>query len=89
VSDDQLLTLLREMRDNQREAIALQKDHMATYAKQLDRVDRINEKAEALQVRAGKAAKVILWVILPSLAVVVLMMAWPYVRYLSWMLWNA
>jgi len=46
-------------------------------------------EAEALQVRAGKAAKVILWVLLPILGLVILMMAWPYVRYLSWMLWNA
>ena len=50
-------TLLREIRDNQQEALRLQREHMALYQQQLSRVERINDRAEAIQARASKASR--------------------------------
>jgi len=59
------LALLREIRDNQREALALQREHLQAYQRQLDRVERINDRAEAIQGRVGKAIKAIVWIAIP------------------------
>ena len=80
--DPQIAQLLREIRDHQREALALQRDHIAAFKAQVERVERFNERAESLQGRAGKAVKALLWVVLPLLALVLLLMAWPYARYM-------
>ena len=72
---DEVVALLREIRDQQRlqlerqsEALAMQRDQFALYRSQLDRVERINDRAEAIQGRASKAAKLVLWIALPLLA---------------------
>jgi len=62
--DTEIAALLRDIRDNQREAIALQREHMQMYQRQLDRIERINDRAEALQGRAGKAIRIILVLVL-------------------------
>lgn len=77
-AEPELISVLREIRDQQREAIELQREQMAMYRRQLDRVDRINDRAEAIQGRAGKAIKAILWVAIPLLVVLILLMAWRY-----------
>ena len=82
---EEVAALLREIRDNQREALAVQREHLALYAKQLERVERINDKAEALQVRAGRTAKFALW-LLPVILALLLAISWPYLRYLWWMI---
>ena len=80
--DPQIAQLLREIRDHQREALALQREHIAAFKAQVERVERFNERAESLQGRAGKAVKALLWVVLPLLALGLLLMAWPYARYM-------
>jgi ABC-type uncharacterized transport system involved in gliding motility auxiliary subunit len=80
MADDSALTLLREIRDNQREALQVQREHMQLYQEQLARVERINDRAEAIQGRAGKAAKFILWIAIPLVALLLALMLWPYVR---------
>lgn len=82
MTDDSELALLREIRDNQREALQLQREHMAVYMRQLDRVDRINDRAEAIEGRAGKAAKLVLWIATPLLVLLLALMLWPWLRYL-------
>ena len=82
MADETELAVLREIRDNQREALQLQREHMALYQKQLGRVERINDRAEAIQGRAGKAAKFILWIAIPLVALLLVLMFWPYFRYL-------
>jgi ABC-type uncharacterized transport system involved in gliding motility auxiliary subunit len=86
---DEVATLLREIRDQQRlqlerqaEALAMQRDQFALYRSQLDRVERINDRAEAIQGRAGKAAKLVLWIALPLLVLLLALMFWPYLQYL-------
>ena len=77
---DETTALLREIRDHQREALALQREHIAMYQRQLDRVERINDRAEAIQGRAGKALKFILWIAIPLVALLLILMLWPYLR---------
>jgi ABC-type uncharacterized transport system involved in gliding motility auxiliary subunit len=86
---DEVAALLREIRDQQRlqlerqaEALAVQRDQFALYRSQLDRVERINDRAEAIQGRAGKAVKLVLWIALPLLALLLVLMSWPSLRYL-------
>jgi len=59
---EEIAALLREIRDQQRlqverqgEALALQKKQVERYESQMGRVEHINERAEAIQRRAGKA----------------------------------
>jgi hypothetical protein len=78
---DETTGLLREIRDNQVEALRLQREHMALYQRQLDRVERINDRAEAIQARASKAVRFVLWIALPLVFVLLATMLWPWLRY--------
>ena len=81
-NDPQVTQLLRELRDQQRESLALQREHIALYKAQMERIERLNVQAESLQGRAGKALKGLLWFAIPLLVLVLLLMAWPYARYM-------
>ena len=81
-NDPHIASLLREIRDQQRESLALQREHIAVYKAQMERIERLNAQAESLQGRAGKALKALLWIVLPLLVLVLLLMAWPYARYM-------
>ena len=90
---DEIVGLLREIRDQQRtqlqgqaEALAVQRQQFELYTQQLGRVERINDRAEAIQRRAGKAAKIVLWLVLPVMLLLLLTLVWPWIRYLRyWM----
>ena len=86
---DEIAGLLREIRDQQRiqietqaEALELQRRQFERYEAQLGRVEHINDRAEAIQRRAGKAIKTVVWIALPLLLLVLAMMSWPWLRYL-------
>ncbi len=86
---DEVAALLREIRDQQRlqlerqaDALAMQREQFALYRSHLDRVERINDRAEAIQGRAGKAVKLVLWIALPLLLLLLAMMSWPSLHYL-------
>jgi ABC-type uncharacterized transport system involved in gliding motility auxiliary subunit len=88
---EEIAGLLREIRDQQRiqldrqaEAFALQRRQFEAYEAQLARVEHINDRAEAIQRRAGKASKVVLWVALPLLLLALAMLLWPWLRYLMY-----
>ena len=81
-NDPQVVQLLRELRDQQRESLALQREHIALVKAQMERSERLNAHAESLQGRAGKALKGLLWFAIPLLVLVLLLMAWPYARYM-------
>lgn len=59
--------------------LALQREQFALARSQLDRAERINARAEALQDRAGRSLRVIALIALP---LVLLFMLWPYLRHL-------
>ena len=81
-NDPEVTQLLRELRDQQRESLALQREHVALYKAQMERIERLNQRTESLQGRAGKALKSLLWFAIPLLVLVLLLMAWPYARYM-------
>lgn len=88
---EEIAGLLREIRDQQRiqvdrqaEALALQRRQFDAYEAQLGRVEHINDRAEAIQRRAGKAVKTVLWVVLPLLLFVLATLLWPWLHYLMY-----
>ena len=72
--------LLRGIRDNQQEALRLQREHMALYQQQLSRVERINDRAEAIQAGAGRSVRLVLWIAFPLLLILMGFMLWPWLR---------
>ena len=76
--DAETTRLLREIRDNQRETLRLQQEHAALYQRQWELAERINERAEALQRRAGGAIRMILLVAVPLVVLLLVLMLWPY-----------
>ena len=76
--DTEIAALLRDIRDNQREAIALQREHMQLYQRQLERIERINDRAEAIQGRASKAVRLILLIAIPLVCLLFVLMLLPY-----------
>ncbi|NUS37985.1 MAG: hypothetical protein HOQ02_03050 [Lysobacter sp.] len=85
MSED-IAALLREIRDNQREALQAQREHIRLYAGQLARIEGINDRAEAIQARANRSVKVVLRVAVPLLLLLILFMLWPYARYTFFLL---
>lgn len=81
-NDPQVTQLLRELRDQQRESLALQREHIALYKAQMERIERLNASTESLQGRADRALKGLLWFAIPLLVLILLLMAWPYTRYM-------
>ena len=81
---EEVAIILKEIRDNQREAIALQREHMALAAKQFARAERLQDRAEALQARVGHVQKFASYVLLPVIVIVLAFLLWPYLRYLWW-----
>jgi Na+/melibiose symporter-like transporter len=53
---------------------------MALYQQQLARAERIQDRAEAIQGRAGKALKFILWIAIPLVLILFVLMFQPYVE---------
>jgi hypothetical protein len=80
MTDESTLALLREIRDNQREALQVQREHITMYQRQLDRIDGINDRAESIQRRAGGMQKFILWIALPLMTLALLLLIWSFLR---------
>ncbi len=88
--ESETTTLLREIRDNQRiqlerqaEALEMQRRQFDMARVQIERAEQLQGRAEALQGRASKALKFILWIAIPLVALLLLMMMWPYLRYFA------
>jgi uncharacterized protein YlxW (UPF0749 family) len=77
--ESETVALLREIRNNQQAALELQREHIVMYQRQLDRVERINDRAEAMQQRAAKAIKLILLGALPLVFLLLALMYWPVI----------
>ncbi len=78
---DETIALLRQIAENQREALQLQREHMRLYTEQLGRVERINDRAEAIQAGAGRSVRLVLWIAFPLLLILMGFMLWPWLRY--------
>ena len=68
---DEITTLLREIRDNQSQALEMQREHMALYQQHLARVERINDGTESIQGKARTRIKQA-WLLLPLAVLAIL-----------------
>ena len=81
--------LLREIRDNQRlqlerqaEALDIQRRQFDIARAQIERAEQLQARAEALQGKAGKGLRFIQSIVVPLLALLLLLMLWPYLKYM-------
>jgi hypothetical protein len=82
----QLTTILREIRDGQRlqlerqaEALALQREQLAVVQGQTERHERIQDRAENIQVKGAElmaVARKTLFVLLPLVGLLILYVSW-------------
>lgn len=77
-TESEAVQLLREIRDGQREALAMQRDYVAAYQRQLERSEQLQNRAEAIQKRAGGAIKAIVWLAIPLLLLLIVLLLWPH-----------
>ena len=86
----QLVTILKEIRDNQKvqldrqtEALALQREQFAVVQRQAERYEHIQTRAENLQVRSAQIVAVARKTLFFILPIVTLLIA-----YVSWLLFG-
>jgi hypothetical protein len=78
----ELLALLTQIRDQQRqalqqqaEALTVQRESLELYRQQWERAERIQQGAEAMQVRAAGALRIVIWVAIPAVLVLIALLA--------------
>ena len=71
MAEDEQTRLLREIRDLQREQLAM-----------LRAQQERGEREASLAHRALRGLKTLLWIAVPLLALALLLTAWPYARYM-------
>ena len=62
---EEVAALLREVRDNQREAIAAQREHLALY--------------KAQHARWMRMTRVVGWLVIPGFLILLALLLWPYI----------
>lgn len=82
----EIVTLLREIRDQQRlqlerqaDALVMQREHCEIAKRQFERAERLQERAEQLQARSAVVisfARKMMWVILPLILFLVFVLLW-------------
>jgi hypothetical protein len=85
-----VMTVLEEIRNNQKlqlerqaEALALQREQFALVQKQAERVERIQDRAEQLQARGAQIVSKSRWIVAIALPAVILL-----ILYVSWLLFR-
>ena len=77
--DDRLLALLEQIKANQDAALAMQKEQFELFRRQVERTERIQDRAEELQARGAgimKTARRSLAIGLPIIIALVLYLSW-------------
>jgi len=74
---DEAASLLREIRDNQREALAMQRDAIAVQREHVTLY-------RAQHHRWMRMTRVVIWILIPALILLMATILWPYVRWLLW-----
>ena len=85
-AESETVSLLREIRDQQRlqlerhaEAMAMQREHYELAKRQFERAERLQERAEQLQARSAGViafARKMMWIILPLILFLVFVLIW-------------
>lgn len=86
----QLSSLLKDIRDNQKlqldrqtEALALQREHYAFIQRQTERHERLQDRAEHIQVKGAQlmaVARKTLFVLLPIVTLLIVYVSWLILR---------
>ena len=74
-----LMALLERIRDNQASALAMQKEQFELVRRQVERTERIQDRAEELQARGMgimKTARRSLALVLPVVILLILYLSW-------------
>ena len=74
-----LMALLERLRDNQASALAMQKEQFELVRRQVERTERIQDRAEELQARGMgimKTARRSLALVLPVVILLILYLSW-------------
>ena len=74
-----LMTLLERMRDNQEASLAMQKEQFELFRRQVERTERIQDRAEELQARGVgimKTARRSLAIVLPIVIALIVYLSW-------------
>jgi ABC-type uncharacterized transport system involved in gliding motility auxiliary subunit len=85
-TESETVSLLREIRDQQRlqlerqaEALSMQREQCVLVKRQFERAERMHERAEQLQERSAVVlgfARKMMWVILPLILFLVFVLIW-------------
>ena len=86
IDTQRLISVLEEIRDNQRiqlerqaEALALQREQFALVQKQQERVERIQDRAEEIQAKSAQlvaGSRKVFAIVLPIIVVLVIYLSW-------------
>ena len=74
-----LMALLQQIRDNQESALAMQKEQFELFRRQVERTERIQDRAEELQARGMgimTTARRSLAIVLPVVIVLIVYLSW-------------
>lgn len=78
-----LFTALKEIGDNQKQLLALQREQLAFIQTQADRQERIQNRAESIQAKGAQimaVARRTLFVILPIVTLLIIYVSWLLLR---------
>ena len=79
--NEQVISLLTRMEENQRKALEAQEKHLAVAQAQLDRSNKTIQESIELQRIAVARQKQALWVVLPLVGVLLLLLVYLLMRY--------
>lgn len=79
--NEQMISLLTRIEENQRKALEAQEKHLALAQAQLDRSNQTIQESIELQRTAVARQKQALWVVLPLVGVLVLLLVYLLIRY--------
>lgn len=79
--DEEIVQLLTDIRDTQREAVVRQREHLDLARAEAERMRRTAEEAVALQRTAVDRAKSIGRIVVPLILVLMALVAWLIVKY--------
>jgi hypothetical protein len=84
--NEDALSLLRDIRDQQRlalerqaEALTMQREHHELARRQFERAERLQQRAEQLQERSAvvvSLARKMMWIVLPMIVIVIAYWTW-------------
>jgi beta-lactamase regulating signal transducer with metallopeptidase domain len=79
--NEQVISLLTRMEENQRKALEAQEKHLAVAQAQLNRSNQTIQESIELQRTAVARQKQALWVVLPLVGVLLLLLVYLLIRY--------